>query len=467
MYRSKYRNLVIIGNGFDRWNDLPTSYDNFKKYYAEHIDKTMDALGIDKEIITAPDGTEKIITPVELVYGDPFAPDKLPSEFFWNFETSLDQLDDQQLNLYYGRSKEGIHSLKETVKQAQTILRRLFSSWVLELNITAEDSGRYFKNDCFFVNFNYTDTLEKRFGVNEEDVYYIHGDARHPESIVFGHATHPETAFRELIEQHFIRPLFPEAGLPRLEGLYTIEEALYQTDKHVADHIDLMCRAFVDAGIYIEEIENIYVLGHSFGDPDVEYFDYIDKVTRCGCNYDSLSAAEMLDIGKLARLTMSHENDAENLLLDEIQRNIRYATHHRERKLGKADISFPVHEGIEKLIFDNDRAYDAKTADDDKRSVQQRFLFEQAGRTQELLKEMATEYGLPEVPEGCHSVLGLCEYLDGGHTPRKKNAQWHISYFTPEDKKRIEKAMKHIGLKRYHLYEGIDQCLLAHNRDRH
>lgn len=115
-----------------------------------------------------------------------------------------------------------------------------------------------------------------------------------------------------------------------------------------------MCRAFVDAGICIEEIENIYVLGHSFGDPDVEYFDYIDKVTRCGCNYDSLSAAERLDLGKLARLTLSHEN-----------------------------------------------------------------------------------------------------------------AQWHISYFTPEDKKRIEKVMKHIGLKRYHLHEGIDQCLSAHIKDRH
>jgi len=113
MYRPKYRNLILIGNGFDRWQGLPTSYDEFRKYYSAHIDDAMAALGISETTVTEPDGTPKTVTPVELVYGDPFDPQKLPSEFFWSFETSLDKMDDQQLSLYFGKSKRGIDQLKK------------------------------------------------------------------------------------------------------------------------------------------------------------------------------------------------------------------------------------------------------------------------------------------------------------------------------------------------------------------
>lgn len=160
MSKFQYSNLIIIGNGFDRWQDLPTPYDEFRKYYVAHIDDAMDTLNIPKKTIIEPDGTEKNITPVELVYGDPFAPTKLPSEFFWSFETSLDKIDDQLLNLYFGRKKENLHELRETVKQAQAILRHLFSGWILDLGIASRDGGYRFKDDCFFINFNYTDTLE-------------------------------------------------------------------------------------------------------------------------------------------------------------------------------------------------------------------------------------------------------------------------------------------------------------------
>lgn len=462
MSKSRYRNLMIIGNGFDRWQGFPTSYDEFRKYYSAHIDDAMDALGIPKKTFAKPGETEKTMTPVELVYGDPFDPSKLPSEFFWSFETSLDKIDDQLLNMYFGREKEGIRAMKETVKQAHAILRHLFSGWILDLDITPKDSGYRFKDDCFFINFNYTDTLEKRFGVSERNIYHIHGDAKHPESIIFGHTTHPETALKELIEHHLIRPVIPGNRLPRLEGLYAVEDMLYQTDKHVVDNIDLMCKMFMDTGLHIEDIENIYVFGHSFGDPDVEYFDYLDKVTRCGYDYDSLSSAAKLDIGKFARIISSEEEESEDYLMEEIHLNILYATHHRERELKKPPVPFPFLEEMEKAVFGEDELYNSSIADAAKRSVHQRFLLEQSRRTQDMVNAIARKRGLRKAPDGCHSVLGLADYLDGGHDQRRKNAQWHISYFTQNDKKQIERVMKRIGLKRYHLYASIDQCIEAY-----
>ena len=459
MFRSKYRNLVIIGNGFDRWQGLPTSYDEFRKYYADHIDEAMDALGISPKTVVEPDGTTRTITPVELIYGDPFNPKKLPSEFFWSFETSLDKMDDQQLSLYYGTSKKGINQLREAVEQAQVTLRHLFSGWILALNITKADSGYHFKNNCFFVNFNYTDTLEKRFGVHKNDIYHIHGDAKTPDSIIFGHATHPETAFKELIEHHFMEPLLPERGLPRFETLYAIEDALYHTDKHVADNIDHMCAAFMDANLHVEDVENVYVLGHSFGDPDVEYFDYIDKITRCGCDFEALSAAGRMMEDELTRLIMLGIPGTEDLLLPAIQLNIQYAAHHRERVLGKEPIPFPEAQKLGEHLFGPEKPYDGHDAYEEKRAVNQRFLFEQTKRTQEFLHGIAQGRGYSEFPEGIHSVLGLAEYLDGGHVQRLRNARWHISYRTPEDKAQIKRVMKQIGLKRHHLYDSIDKCI--------
>lgn len=454
MSMSKFKNLIIVGNGFDRWQNLPTSYDEFRKYYSSHIDEVTDRMGYRRYEIIDDSGQKKQVTAVELIYSNPFNPKTLPDAFFWNFETALDKVDEQQLNLFFGRSKNGIKDLSNVVQEAQSVLREMFCNWVFSLDVKNENSGYAFPDDCFVVNFNYTDTLGKRFWVNTANDYHIHGKADDRNSIIFGHATHPETAFRELIEHHFMKPIGSHR-MPRVEGLYAVEDMLYQTDKHVADNIDRMCVAFHEAGLHIEDIENIYVLGHSFGTPDFEYFDYLDKITRCGCSYDSLSAAENLDQYLLARITANeNEDDAEETLLQFIFQNIEYAFHHCDRVPGACAEHFPELRKMDELYGEN--AYDENRA---AYAVKQRYLFEQAGRTQSVLQKIVKKYGVADVPEGCHSVLGLADYLDDGHEQRKRNAAWHISYFSAEDKKRVKMVMKQLGNKRYTLYPTIDECI--------
>ena len=95
--KGKYTKLFLIGNGFDRWQGLPTSYDNFRQYYFNHI------LEITKQlrVKTEKDKAGNVITPVEKIYGDIFNPAELPGEFFWNFESSMALLDDQNIALGY------------------------------------------------------------------------------------------------------------------------------------------------------------------------------------------------------------------------------------------------------------------------------------------------------------------------------------------------------------------------------
>lgn len=124
--KSRYRNLIIIGNGFDRWQSLPTSYDEFREYYLQHIEEIIKRLGFQEN--TYPSSNGQLITDVELIYGDPFHPDKLPDDFFWTFETTLNQLDDQRINQYFGKTDEGLYQMQESVSRAQTILREAFGS---------------------------------------------------------------------------------------------------------------------------------------------------------------------------------------------------------------------------------------------------------------------------------------------------------------------------------------------------
>lgn len=395
-------------------------------------------------------GNKKKINPVELIYSNAFNSDKLSDEFFWNFETAIDKIDDQKINLFFGLTHQGINNLQRAVKEAQRVLRTLFCGWVKELYVPECDVGYKFSGDCYFINFNYTDTLEKRFGVNTEDDFHIHGSVKDPESIIFGHSTHPETAFKELIDHDFIRPV-KSGGLPRFQGLYAIEEILYQTDKHTMDRIDSMCLHMYKRGVHIEDFENIYVLGHSFGNQDLEYFKFFDKVTRCGCDYNSVSATEQID-KVLFGILLSKSEFTNDVLFDQIRLNIEYATHHRERVWKNAENLFPQ---FEKWDRKHCGKYDSIAA---KNAVRQRFLFEQSARTREILEAIASEANV-KVPEGCQSVLSLADYLDYGHAPRKKNPVWHISYFSPTDKKRIINVIKQLGQKRYILYPSIDECI--------
>lgn len=449
MSRSLYKNLIIVGNGFDMWQGLPTSYEKFRLYYHENIERI--AKGLNCTFYVVDEKTN--VTAVELIYGDPLNPSNLEDTFFWNLEARMDKIDDQLINIHFGRSEEGRQKLASAVEEATMLLRKVFCEWVNTINVDAKSSGYIFPEDTFVINFNYTDTLRKRFSVRKKNDYHIHGDAEQPDSIIVGHTTHPEMPFEELIERKFLKPADPAKGLPRFDGLYAIEDALYKTDKHVYDNIDRLCGAMLKAGVHIEDFEHIYVLGHSFAEADMAYLRFISEATRCGCDYEALSAFGHLDKGTLLGIALGSDLGEERLL-GMILLNIQYATYHRERVFSDAEDMFAyLDEGREdsKMTYPEELAVEA---------VKQRFWFEQVQRTSEFLKELAKQYHI-SLPDGCHSVLDFADYVDGWHDQRRRNPVWHVSYHSEDDKKRIKKALKSLGIKEknYKLFGSIDECI--------
>lgn len=257
--------IVIIGNGFDRWLGLNTSYSDFHKYYLEHRDE----LAKKKYRMELEDGSIEEFTDVELIYGDPFDPGELDDDFWNGFEQSLSHIDTERLNLFFGKEKSGLKQMNKSIKNAKKILTKAFCGWIQSISIEPNESDYYFGDNCLFINFNYTDTLHKCMGVKEEFEYHIHGEADDSESIIFGHNDHPQEP-----EQL----LYRLGG--RLRGLYYVDNILYETDKHCADNVQMLIMFLALHGVMKEEIKDIYVLGHSISPVDLEYFAFLMDATK-------------------------------------------------------------------------------------------------------------------------------------------------------------------------------------------
>ncbi len=186
----------------------------------------MKRLGIKKRVFQDEMGQKISISDVELIYENPFEPRQLSDQFWNKFENSLNQLDAEKLNLFFGKDRKGLREMRKSIRDASRIMREAFCNWIGEITIDNEDASYRFGDNCLFINFNYTDTLQKHFNVREENEYHVHGEATDKDSIIFGHSTHPQ-----LPEE----TLYQFGG--RFRGLYFVEEILYETDKHVQDNI--------------------------------------------------------------------------------------------------------------------------------------------------------------------------------------------------------------------------------------
>lgn len=386
--------LVIIGNGFDIWQNLNTNYADFQAYYLKHRNEILKKLKIKKKVLKRRDGSITEISDVELIYGNPFRPADLDAKFWHTFEASLGKLDAQRLNFFFGKEKKGLKVMAKSVVNANRILREAFCRWIATIQIDKTDNGVRFGDNCCFINFNYTDTLEKRFGVRKEDIIHIHGEADDAESIVVGHATHPQE---------------PESVLyrfgGRFRGLFLIDYILYQTDKHVRDNITMLCLELAAAGINAGDIKDIYVLGHSLGDADLEYFAFLREATAGkAINSEPLTAPR------------PDESDP----LDELNNRIQYII----------------------KTYGKDSTITDTVTQEERDAVHRKFLQEQKEREAARADRQRSSMNL--------------DSAEGG---QMSEARWHITYHSASDKERAERLMNVLECTDYELFGTIDEAV--------
>lgn len=266
------KNLFVIGNGFDIWLGLNTRYSDFEKFYERNKIKISWNLGIEPcEVRSKKGNLVKLLTQFDLLYfvlSENYPTERDEDTDFWtDFENSLIELDDVAINMYFGKEIDDLKDIRIDCDYAYEIIRKCLSEWINSVNVRGVSSnGRKYRfDDSLFINFNYTDTLSLKFGVDKNDVIHIHGKADDVESIIFGHGKSIETD-----------PISIQFGR-RFAGLYIIETALKKFYKDPPAQWRLLQERMQNKHVDFKEVENIYILGHSLGKADKYYFKQLKK----------------------------------------------------------------------------------------------------------------------------------------------------------------------------------------------
>ena len=255
--------LYIIGNGFDLHHGIKSSYWDFGKYLKSVDRETYDFIdqfiGID--------------------------------DTFWNeLESRLANLDSDHLLddmtdflPSYGAddwSDSGHHDYQFEVGRvvealSQTLLSH-FSDWIRQLDIPKskdiENLRLSLDLSSQYLSFNYTNTLQKTYGVSNKNITHIHGIAVDPKSnLILGHGfelsdknpyryeSNPEDADTRVIE-----------AISIIDGYF--ERTFKNTDLLINKH-----NAFFSG---LSKIDEIYVCGHSLETVDIPYFKAIIRAVN-------------------------------------------------------------------------------------------------------------------------------------------------------------------------------------------
>ena len=145
------RNLIILGNGFDLAHGLQTKYSDFRDYIWNNNREFYEQL-------------------IKYIFEDDL----------WNgFENALGSFDDGEIkemseaaylnydDNYYNYDRAISDELEFSTKISEYLLE-----WVKSIDIKTKPavSRKIINNDNIFINFNYTDTLEKVYDIINNNI---------------------------------------------------------------------------------------------------------------------------------------------------------------------------------------------------------------------------------------------------------------------------------------------------------
>lgn len=248
--------IVIIGNGFDRHHRCPSSYKHYKGWLERNnpsllaeLEKYISVRGEwwnEFERNLAEFDIRKVIEECPRDY-PPRNPRTLPS--FWG-----------QANGFFG-------GLRERISEC-------FVEWVKTLSVESLSGDVDLPEASLFVSFNYTDTLERLYGIPEERILYIHGKAMRGDKLVFGHNKSKYEIERDHMRKH---------GLKEMEHFFETANEMSDEEYQLA-----MCISFLDKFPYgqitayseillpaIKASGEIICYGFSFSEVDFQYLEWI------------------------------------------------------------------------------------------------------------------------------------------------------------------------------------------------
>lgn len=234
--------LFIIGNGLDIGSRLKTNYRQFYHFLKNNHKDFFDSIS---GIFLAEFETDRLWCEFEECLAD-FTPE------------------------YFIDNKLTPQKTSETVLDFQESLFRYFKEWICNIDLTQSKNLKSFLSDSFFINFNYTDTLEKLYNVPYDKILYIHGKATVPkEQLVIGHSS--KSTIDDMCKSYgIVCDGNIECTVEEFNYLIATEMMLFALKKPTEKIINNKLKK-----LDFQQLSEIVVLGHSLGIVDWPYFRYI------------------------------------------------------------------------------------------------------------------------------------------------------------------------------------------------
>lgn len=250
--------LYIIGNGFDKYHNLPTGYDCFHKFVLDNHPDLEDYF----------DEYFQLRTNKYCLWSD-FESDL--GTFNWkSFFDEKNQLDVQSDNFrssfVFGLEDDLEQEADELIEE----IRVAFENWLSDISLESINRELHLEEESIFLTFNYTLTLEEVYKIPSKNILHIHGDVENNNGcLIFGHNVNLKAEPELDKNGDSNRTMFTDSENAAKYPFYAFE-------KPVLDTITKNKRFFEE----IRNINEIIVLGHSLNPIDMPYFEEIKKKAK-------------------------------------------------------------------------------------------------------------------------------------------------------------------------------------------
>lgn len=247
--------LYVIGNGFDRAHGMATNYSDFKKWLIEN-----NRIDVIQELQTA------------------FPAKKEKHFLLWSeFERALGLYDiDKVINW----SWEDLYLTEFSIGgqmfmapdfflnvQLPDILSDAFTKWVHSIPMANIPIDLALDKDAYYLTFNYTDTLEMLYGIQERRILHIHGRASRNDKLIVGHN-------REINPcEYWDDNLDVRENNERMQRLLDMNN-LCKPYYKIIERNSIFFQN-------LNHIKDIHIIGHSCAEVDFPYFQKIKKSVDC------------------------------------------------------------------------------------------------------------------------------------------------------------------------------------------
>lgn len=272
--------LYIIGNGFDLHHRLNTKYCHYFRFLRKRHPDIVHKMNASKFFsgLEFVDENESSLEVDDKIWSD------LEKDLEYAYEDYFDEISFVLAPNYLDEHPNfgGINFQVDDDKAPfSKFTREYLIEWIKSIDVSEckKDQKLNLSKKDFYLSFNYTDTLQRIYGVPDDRVLHIHGYLKetlaNEKMLQFGN---PEGSAEHLQQRLENKYADHPCGSWVTDGIHGVVELCRALTKNLKQNYENL-RVFLRS----EEINEVFVMGHSFMGVDKPYYDdiLVSSLEKC------------------------------------------------------------------------------------------------------------------------------------------------------------------------------------------